>query len=55
MVGGQVNRNLFMIQRLIKLSTAGDNRVDNLDRPPVIPIFSPSDTIDRGSSGYLPG
>jgi hypothetical protein len=55
MVAAQINRNLFIIQRFMKLSTTGDNCVDNLEGLPMIPIFSPSDTIDRGPSGYLPG
>jgi hypothetical protein len=55
MVAMQVNRNSRMFKRFMQLSTAGDNGVDNLEQPPVIPIFSSQDTIDRGRSGYLPG
>jgi hypothetical protein len=55
MVAPGMNRNPRILHRFIELSTAGDNHVDNLRRPPKIPIFSSQAHNQSGSMGHFPG
>jgi hypothetical protein len=54
MVARGYNCSARILQRFIELSTAGDNRVDNLKRPPKIPIFSSQAHNRSGSLGIFP-
>ena len=48
------NHNPCILQRFIRLSTAGDNGVDNPGQPSVIPIFSSQAHNKSGFIGIFP-